>query len=127
MCLDGVGEIVESVAALLPASFDDSEHRLDEATTASALRPEGQFAPDDGMTESTLTCVVGWLDFFVSNKLPQPFAMVVQLAAHAHERFVVAGDTAQQQTLYFTADRSHAPDESGATDSAVAIIAPVFE
>jgi hypothetical protein len=79
------------------------------------------------MAQGTLTCVVGWLDVLMSNKLPQPFATLVQFSAHTHEQFVVAANAAQQQTLHFAADRSHATDKSGATDSVVAVIAPVFE
>ena len=44
--MDGGGEIVEDVAALLAAGLDHRQHRFHEAAAAGALRAEGKLAPD---------------------------------------------------------------------------------
>ena len=78
---------------------------------AALLRAEGELAPDDRMAQRTLARIVGRLDAFATNERPEPVAMLVQLLAHADQRFVAALDTAQQQTLHLAANRGHAADE----------------
>jgi len=63
--MDGGGEIVEGAAALLAAGFDHGQHGLHETAAAGALRAEGKLAPDDGVTQRTLGCIVGRFDAFL--------------------------------------------------------------
>ena len=42
--MDGGGEVLEGVAALLAAGFDHGQHRFHEAAAAGALRAEGELA-----------------------------------------------------------------------------------
>ena len=57
--LNGLGDEVEGVLFLLSAGFDDGQHGLDEPTAVGALRAEGEFSPDDGVTQGPLAGVVG--------------------------------------------------------------------
>ncbi len=100
------GEVIETIARLLPAGFHDSQNRLDEAAAARALSAEGQFSPNDGVAERSLADIVRRFHPFDIQECPEPFTMVVQFAAHADQFRVPAELPAQQEAFDRCADRS---------------------
>ena len=62
-----------------------------------------------------------------SQEGPQPLAMVVQFAAHAHQPRIAAEDSAQQQAFHLPADRLHQPLQSGPGERPVAVARPQAE
>jgi hypothetical protein len=97
MGFDGGGDEGKRIAALLAAGFDHREHRLDEATSARALRAKRELPPNHGMTQRTLAGVVRRFHSFMPQQRPQPLAMLVQLPTHALHPSIAALGAAQQQ------------------------------
>ena len=68
----------KSVAALLAASFDHRQHRLDKATAARTLRSKRRLPPNHRMAQRTLAGVVRGLNRFMPHKRPQPPVMLIR-------------------------------------------------
>ena len=124
---DGGGDERKCVATLLTAGFNHRQHRLDEATAGSTLRPERQFPPDHRMTQRTLASVICRFHPFVIQEHPQPLAMLVQFPTRSTHVAVVALHSAQQQTLHFAANRTHSTHQCGTRNPVGAIVGPMLE
>ena len=74
---DGLAEVGGDEASLLPAGFDDGEHGFDEAASASAVRAEGELAPNDAVSQGAFADVDRGLDSRAIHESPEPRAMDV--------------------------------------------------
>ena len=81
--LDSLGGRGQHVLVLLAAGFDRAQQRFHEAAVVFALRAEAQLTPDHGMSQTSLSGVVGRFDAVGLQERPQPVAMTRQLPAHA--------------------------------------------
>src|SRR3990167_8742339 len=107
MSFNGGRDEGEGVATLLATALDHRQHRLHEAAADGALRSKRQLPPYHRMTQRTFARIVRRLDPFMPQKRPQPLAMLVQLPARPAHVAIAALHSAQQQTLYLAADRTH--------------------
>ena len=121
-----MGEVLEGEAALLTTRFDQREHRFDEPATLLALCAEAQFAPDHRVPQRSFACIVRRFDAFGANEFPEPRAMLVQLPAHADDRFVAAGQAATQVVFRLATNRGDATLQGCPRDFAVAVGRPVL-
>ena len=114
---EGLGDEAQHAPALFLAGFDDSQHRLDEAVAAFALRAETQLTPDHSVTQAAFACVVGRLDFRSAQKRPQVLFVMVEFLAHPARS---GAKSAQQQAFHVLANRLQVAAKSGVIDRAVA-------
>jgi len=117
----------EGVAALLTASLEHRERRLDEATATGALRPKGKLPPDHRMTQRALARVVRRFDPLVPQKYPPPLAVFVQFPARTARVGMTALRAAQQQTFDLATNRAHPTQERRARNPTGTISGPMLE
>ena len=125
--LDGGGQVGPGIALLLVAGDDHAEQGFHEAAAVLALRAEREFAPDHGVTQTSLGGVVGGFDAVDIEEGPQPFAMVVQLLAHADQSWVAAEDSAQQERVHLIANWCEQLLQFAKRDRSIATARPVTE
>src|SRR5947209_762377 len=68
---DSVTDESEAVALLLTTGFNGGEDTLDKKTALSGMRPKGEPSPNDGMTQGTLSGIVGRFNASGSGKSPE--------------------------------------------------------
>ena len=97
--LHRVRDVLEAVARLAMAGFDNCQDRFHKAAAAGALSAERQLPPDHRRAQGALADVVGRLDSFEIQERPQPVAVIVQRSAHAGQFRIATEHAAQQQAV----------------------------
>src|SRR6516164_10220569 len=122
MGLNSFDEPREDITVLTAARFDHCQQALNESTARRRLGAERELAPDHGVPQRLLGCIVGWFYTFDFDERPQMFAVLPQFLAEAADaRIKVA---AQQVRFYLLANRLHLLAECAARNRPIANFLP---